>query len=235
MSEPLIDVRGLHYGYPGSDPLLRDLNLAVWPGERVALTGANGSGKSTLLHVVLGLLPRTGGELRVGGRRMETEDDFAAARRRLGLLFQDPDDQLFCTTVEEDLAFGPFNLGLPRAEVAARVDRTLERLAIPHLRARVTYRLSEGEKRLVSLGTLLTMEPEGLLLDEPTNGLDEAARARLLDLLGGLAQSMLIVSHDHDFLARLATRHLHLAQGRAEIAPPAGCQTQRRHPVRTEQ
>lgn len=216
MSEPLIDVKGLHYTYPGGASLLRDLSLTVWPGERVGITGANGSGKSTLLHLLLGLPLAQQGDIRVGGQRLAREDEFVAARRRLGLLFQDPDDQLFCTTVEEDLAFGPFNLGLPRAEVAARVDRTLEQLAIPHLRTRVTYRLSEGEKRLVSLGTLLAMEPEALLLDEPTNGLDDDARARLLDLLGGLPQTMLIVSHDHDFLARLATRHLHLVAGRLE-------------------
>lgn len=216
MSEPLIDVQGLYFTYPGGAGLLRDLNLTVWPGERVGITGANGSGKSTLLHLLLGLPPADRGAIRVGGHLVVREDDFVSARRRLGLLFQDPDDQLFCTTVEEDLAFGPFNLGLPRAEVAARVDRTLERLAIPHLRTRVTYRLSEGEKRLVSLGTLLTMEPEALLLDEPTNGLDDAARSRLLGLLTELPQTMLIVSHDHDFLTRLATRHLHLAHGRLE-------------------
>ena len=116
------------------------------------------------------------------------------------------------------MAFGPFNLGLTRAEVQKRVDHVLATLGIEHLRERVTYRLSEGEKRLVSLGTLLTMEPAALLLDEPSNGLDDQARERLIALLAGLPQALLIVSHDHDLLARLATRRLRIRAGRLEPA-----------------
>ncbi len=219
MSDALIELKGLQYAYPGRPPLLWGLDLTLQAGERVGVTGANGTGKSTLLHLIVGLRQPTGGEVRVAGLARRQDSDFEDVRRRVGLLFQDPDDQLFCTTVEEDLAFGPFNLGLPRAEVERRVATTLDRLAIPHLRERITYRLSEGEKRLVSLGTLLTMEPEALLLDEPTNGLDDAARARLIGLLRGLPQTLILVSHDHAFVADLATRRVRLADGRLHAAP----------------
>lgn len=214
MNEPLIELRGLYHGYSGKQQVLRSVNFRLAPGDRVGLTGPNGAGKTTLLHLIVGLLRPTAGDILVAGVERRREADFLEVRRRVGLLFQDPDDQLFCTTVAEDLAFGPFNLGLARDEVAQRVDGVLEALAIEHLRERVTYRLSEGEKRLVSLGTLLTMAPEALLLDEPTSGLDDAARARLLDLLRELPQAMLIVSHDHEFMNELATRRLHLSDGR---------------------
>ena len=214
MSDALIELTGLQYAYAGAPPLLWNLDFTLHAGERVGITGANGTGKSTLLHLVVGLLRPSGGAVRVAGQERRQESDFEDVRRRVGLLFQDPDDQLFCTTVEEDLAFGPFNLGLPRPEVEHRVAATLDRLGIRHLRERITYRLSEGEKRLVSLGTLLTMEPAALLLDEPTNGLDEDARARLTRLLRALPQALVIVSHDQSFVSELAPRRLRLADGR---------------------
>lgn len=217
MSAPLLELRALSFAYPGRALLLRGASLALAPGDRIALTGANGSGKSTLLHLAVGLLTPQSGEVFAEGRACRTESDFLPVRRKVGLLFQNSDDQLFCTTVEEDLAFGPFNLGLSREQVGARVRETLDRLGIAPLAERITYRLSEGEKRLVALGTLLTMQPQVLLLDEPTNGLDDAARERILAVLQDLPAAMLIASHDADALRTLARRRVHLAEGR--LAP----------------
>lgn len=213
MTAPLLAFRDLHYAHPGGTSVLRGASLALAAGQRVGLTGANGSGKSTLLHLAVGLHKPAAGEIIFDTRARHTERDFVDMRRDVGLLFQNSDDQLFCTTVEEDLAFGPFNLGWPRERVAAQVERVLDQLAIAPLARRVTYRLSEGEKRLVALGTLLTMEPRVLLLDEPTNGLDDAARARLLAILRGLPVAMLIATHDADLLNALATARVHLANG----------------------
>ncbi|HMP74895.1 MAG TPA: ABC transporter ATP-binding protein [Kiritimatiellia bacterium] len=213
MTAPLLTFRDLHYAHPGGADVLRGASMSLAPGERVGLTGANGSGKSTLLHLAVGLYKPASGEIMYDGRERRTERDFEDMRRGVGLLFQNSDDQLFCTTVEEDLAFGPFNLGWPRDRVAARVEQVLGQLAIAPLARRVTYRLSEGEKRLVALGTLLTMEPRVLLLDEPTNGLDDAARARLLDILHELPVAMLIATHDTALLDALAATRVHLANG----------------------
>lgn len=220
MSAPAIAFSGIRYRYAADRPLLAGVDLALEPGERAGLRGANGSGKTTLLLLGVGLLPAAGGEVRVDGRPCRSEADFQQARRRVGLLFQDPDDQLFCTTVEEDLAFGPFNLGWPRERVERQVAAVLERLRIGHLARRVTYQLSEGEKRMVALGTLLTMEPSVLLLDEPSEGLDDDARARLIELLLELPQAMLVASHDHDLLQRVCGRTLRLADGRVSPFAP---------------
>lgn len=218
MSAPLLELRDLAFGYSGRESILRGASLVLAAGDRVGLTGSNGAGKSTLLHLAVGLFKPQSGDVLVEGRVCRSESDFTAARQLIGLLFQNSDDQLFCTTVEEDLAFGPFNLGLERPEVGRRVRDTLNQLGITSLAARITYRLSEGEKRLVALGTLLTMNPRLLLLDEPTNGLDESARARLIEILSGLPAAMLIATHDTGLLRALARRQVHLADGRIEAA-----------------
>lgn len=213
MTAPLLAFRDLHYAHPGGASVLRGVSMTLTAGQRIGLTGANGAGKSTLLHLAVGLHKPSAGEIVYDARARRTERDFEDMRRDVGLLFQNSDDQLFCTTVEEDVAFGPFNLGWPRDRVTSQVARVLEELAIAPLARRVTYRLSEGEKRLVALATLLAMEPRVLLLDEPTNGLDEAARARLLDILRGLPIAMLIATHDTALLDALSAARLHLANG----------------------
>jgi cobalt/nickel transport system ATP-binding protein len=154
----------------------------------------------------MGLERANGGAIEVLGRACRTEADFVLARRQMGLVFQDCDDQLFCPTVHEDVAFGPFNLGLKHTEVHQIVRETLDLLGLEHLEQSVTYRLSAGQKRMVALATVLAMKPRILLLDEPTTGLDEKYRARLLDVLLKLSQEMLVVSHDDEFLAQVATR-----------------------------
>ncbi|MGE5152816.1 MAG: energy-coupling factor ABC transporter ATP-binding protein [Bdellovibrio bacteriovorus] len=212
-AEPLLELRGVGFRY-GGRPVLEGVDLRLGAGERVALIGPNGSGKTTLLHLLVGLQVPAAGEVTAFGRVRRVEADFHDVRTRVGLVFQDADDQLFCPTVLEDLAFGPLNLGRSPRQARADAERTLDLLGLAGFANRVTHRLSAGEKRLVALGTVLAMDPQVLLLDEPTNGLDEATEARLTDYLAAAPQAMLIVSHDRRFLERLATRALVLQGGR---------------------
>jgi cobalt/nickel transport system ATP-binding protein len=214
----LFELTGIRFAYPGRPPVLADLGFALAEGERIALTGPNGAGKSTLLHLMLGLLRPQAGTLVAFGAPRRNERDFLEVRRRAGLVFQDPDDQLFCPTVAEDIAFGPLNLGKSKAEVMDRVDRTLDRLRLRHLRDRVTHKLSGGEKRLVSLATVLAMEPDVLLLDEPSNGLDEATGERLVRILNDLPQAFVVISHDARFRRAVTGQQCRIQDGR--IGPP---------------
>ncbi|MBK1723459.1 energy-coupling factor ABC transporter ATP-binding protein [Thiocystis violacea] len=213
MNETLIELRQIAFDYPDR-AVLQDVSFGIHRGDRVALVGPNGAGKTTLLHLVVGLKRPTSGSVLAFGRECRQERDFHAVRARVGLLFQDSDDQLFCPTVLEDVAFGPLNLGRPPGEARAEALRTLDLLGLGAFAERVTHRLSAGEKRLVALATVLAMQPDVLLLDEPTNGLDEATEQRLIAHLSGLDQAMIMVSHDRRFLERLSTRALRLADGR---------------------
>ncbi|MBC7908012.1 MAG: ABC transporter ATP-binding protein [Rhodospirillaceae bacterium] len=212
----MISLEGIRFGYDAAHPVLTGLDFTVQPGERVALLGGNGAGKTTLLHVMVGLLLPQAGRVTAFGAERRKEADFHEVRARAGLLFQDPDDQLFCPTVGEDVAFGPLNLGRSRAEARALVTQTLARVGLAGFEGRITHKLSGGQKRLVTLAAVLAMEPELLLLDEPSNALDEAARERLLGILAGLPQAMVIISHDQDLVERLATRRVVLSNGRVE-------------------
>ncbi|QGU32308.1 ATP-binding cassette domain-containing protein [Thermochromatium tepidum ATCC 43061] len=213
MTMPLIELQRVGFDYHDRR-VLHELDFRLEPGERVALIGANGAGKTTLLHLLVGLKRPSSGRILAFGRERTHERDFHEVRTRVGLLFQDSDDQLFCPTVLEDVAFGPLNLG--RSPEQARTDalETLDHLGLADFAERITYRLSAGEKRLVALATVLAMHPEVLLLDEPTTGLDEATAERLIAHLEGLKQAMILVSHDWAFLARLATRAVRLVAGR---------------------
>ena len=216
MTEPLLSLRKLSFAYDAARPVLEGLDFTLSAGERVGLTGANGSGKTTLLHLIVGLLRPTGGEIEAFGKVRRAEPDFLEVRQRAGLLFQDPEDQLFCPTVAEDVAFGPLNLGKSRDEAAAIVADVLARLDLTGYEDRITYKLSGGEKRLVSLAAVLAMEPDVLLLDEPTNGLDDEHDARLRAILADLPQAALVVSHDRDFLETTTARLVRLVDGRIE-------------------
>jgi cobalt/nickel transport system ATP-binding protein len=214
VTERLVELRDVHFAYEAGRPVLCGASLCLAAGERVSLFGGSGAGKTTLLHAIVGLVRPQAGSVVAFGEPRRRERDFWSVRTRVGLVFQDPDDQLFCPTVREDVAFGPLNLGRSREEARAVAQAALERLEAGDLAERVTYRLSGGEKRLVALAAVLAMEPELLLLDEPTLGLDEAAQARLLAILAGLPHAMCIVSHDRSFHARLATRAVELRAGR---------------------
>lgn len=211
VTPPVLKVDGLSFGYGQNGPLLHGFGLELAPGERVGLTGPNGCGKTTLLKLLMGLQRAREGKIEVLGRPCRNEPEYAAARRSMGLVFQDCDDQLFCPTVHEDVAFGPFNLGLNHHDVHHVVRETLELLGLEHLEQSVTYRLSAGQKRMVALATVLAMKPRILLLDEPTTGLDEKYEKRLIEVLLKLPQEMLIVSHDEHFLAAVATRTVRMS------------------------
>ena len=214
MSEPLFRLDGIRFAYDGAQPVLDGAEFALGPGERVAVLGGNGAGKTTLMHLMVGLLKPAAGTVEAFGRARRDEADFREVRARAGLVFQDPDDQLFCPTVAEDVAFGPLNLGRARDEAMAVAGCTLAALGLAGFEERITHKLSGGEKRLVTLATVLAMEPDVLLLDEPSNGLDEEARDRLIDILLALPQAMVIVSHDKPFRERLSTRAVTLRNGR---------------------
>ena len=214
MTAPLIRLTGVRFAYAGRRPVLDGADLALLPGERLAVMGPNGAGKTTLLHLIVGLLKPQAGEISAFGAPRRSEADFREVRARAGLVFQDPDDQLFCPTVAEDVAFGPLNLGTSAAEARTIASETLASLGLAGFEARITHKLSGGEKRLVTLATVLAMRPDVLLLDEPTNALDEQAVERLMAILGVLPQAMIIVSHDRAFRRRLATGAVHLSGGR---------------------
>lgn len=214
----LLELNNIHFAYPGLEPVLQGASLRLNAGERLSIVGPNGAGKSTLLKITMGLLAPTSGTVTAFGTPCRAEADFQDMRRRVGFVFQDADDQLFCPTVAEDVAFGPLNLGKSKQQALAIVDDVLSRLGLMHLRDRVTHKLSGGEKRLVTLATVLAMEPEVLILDEPTNALDPDNYARLVDILQNLDQAILLVSHDPEFRAQIAPAEHHLVDGSLKVA-----------------
>jgi cobalt/nickel transport system ATP-binding protein len=213
----LISARGLTVRR-GERLVLDAVDLQLEPGECLFIDGVSGAGKSTLLHALLGLAPRAAGRITLLGQACADERDFAQVRGALGLLFQDPDDQLLGPTVFEDAEFGPLNLGLAPPAAHAAAQRALDQVGIAHLAARPVHELSGGEKRLAALAGVLAMQPRVVLLDEPTTGLDAAAAARLLDVLAITGLTMVVATHDADCVARLATRVLQLREGRLVAA-----------------
>ncbi len=211
---PIFTLSGITFAYPFARPILNGIDLSLSAGERIGLAAPNGSGKSTLLRIIMGLLTPASGTVTLFGRTCTREKAFRAVRHRIGLLFQDADDQLFSPTVLEDVAFGPLNLGKSKAAAKEIALQTLDRLGLSGFEDRITFTLSGGEKKRVSLATILAMEPEALLLDEPTGGLDAHARQQLVDILSGLDLPSLIISHDPDFLSATTTRLLTLNNGK---------------------
>jgi cobalt/nickel transport system ATP-binding protein len=206
----MIRARGLRYSYPNGRPALLGVDLDVERGERVALIGPNGAGKTTFMLHLNGLL--TGrGALTVAG--LDAGRDVRALRARVGLVFQDPDDQLFMTSVAEDVAFGPLNLGLGRAEAGERVHEALRAVRMEHAAARAPYELSMGEKRRAAIATVLAMRPHLLVLDEPSASLDPRGRRELVEVLDGLDSTMLLVTHDLPLAAELCQRAVILDDG----------------------
>lgn len=213
-NDMLINLEGISFKYPEGPPILNELDFKLRRGDRVGLIAPNGSGKTTLLHIIMGLLKPLSGKLEIFGSPVREEKDFANVRRRIGLLFQDADDQLFSPTVLEDVAFGPLNLGKPKNDAVQIARRTLEFLGLAEFEDRITFKLSGGEKRLVSLATVLAMEPEVLLLDEPINGLDIKTKAKLTEILSGIDPSYILISHDFDFLAETADAIYTMSDGK---------------------
>jgi cobalt/nickel transport system ATP-binding protein len=209
--ETCIDVRDLSYAYHDGRQALRGVNLRVRPGEKVALVGPNGAGKSTLLLHLNGIL-RGDGAVHVMGQAV-TEPNLARIRAQVGLVFQDPDDQLFSPTVFEDVAFGPLYAGLPEEEIRWRVAWALAQVETELYAERISHHLSLGEKKRIAIASVLSMEPEILVLDEPTAGLDPRTRRRLIGLLQQLPQTMLAATHDLWLVAEVFPRTVVLDEG----------------------
>jgi len=220
---PAIEVRGLGFHYPDGTAALSDVSFTVAAGECVGLLGPNGSGKSTLLRHLNGILPErlaaTGGPVRIEGEAL-TRENLAAVRRRTGLLFQDPDDQLFCGTVGEDVAFGPQQLGLSPAETDRRVTAALAQVGLADFAGRHPHHLSTGEKRRACLAGVLACTPGILVLDEPSAGLDPRGRRELIVLLRSIAATKLIATHDLELVVELCPRTIILDRGRVIIDGP---------------
>ncbi len=199
----IINLIDISFSYPGEAEVLDKLNLQFSRNEKTGLMGPNGSGKTTLFHIIMGLLKPLSGNIEIFGKPAKEEKDFIDVRKRIGLLFQDADDQLFSPTVLEDVAFGPLNLGKSKDEAIDIARKTLEFLDLAGFEDRITYKLSGGEKRLVSLATVLAMEPEILLLDEPTTGLDEKTKTKIKKTLRELDLSYILISHEFDLLSEI--------------------------------
>lgn len=216
MTDPksLIKLTNISFNYPGRENLIDNADFTISIGDRVGLMAPNGSGKTTLFHIIMGLIKPTTGQIELFGNIMETEKDFSKVRPRIGLLFQDSDDQLFSPTVIEDVAFGPLNMGKSKSEALTIARETLTLLGLTPYADHVTFKLSGGEKRLVALATILALQPDVLLLDEPSTGLDRTTRERMATVLEELEIPYLLISHNMDLLQRLTTNILTLEYGK---------------------
>jgi cobalt/nickel transport system ATP-binding protein len=219
MAEPSLELVDVRYRYHAGAEALRGVTFSVAAGERVGLVGPNGAGKSTLLLAIAGFLPAAG-RIRVAGHTLN-RSTARDVRRHLGIVFQDPDDQLFMPRVGEDVAFGPLTMGLAPAEVRARTAEALEAVGLAGFDDRSPYHLSQGEKQRAALATVLAMRPQILALDEPTAGLDPRARRRLIALLQNLTTTMLVVGHDLDLILDVCGRAILLDRGQVAADGPA--------------
>ncbi len=216
---PLIEVRNLSFAYPDGHVALAGVSLTLAAGEKVALVGPNGAGKSTLMLHLNGILRPAAGAVRVLGIDVR-EGNLARVRAAVGMVFQDPDDQLFCPTVFADVAFGPIYQGLPEREVCARVQQALDAVRMGHMAGRVSHHLSTGEKKRIAVATVLAMAPAVLVLDEPSAGLDPRARRGLIGLLRELPQAMLVATHDLRLVRDLLPRMIVMDEGRVVADGP---------------
>lgn len=220
MSHHIVEVRDLHFAYPDGTTALKGISFRIMHGGSVAVIGANGAGKSTLLLHLNGCLMPKHGEVRIGETPL-TRQTAVVVRRAVGMVFQDPDDQLFMPTVFEDVAFGPLNMGLPLDEVEERVTSALERVGMVNLKERPPYRLSAGEKRAVSIATVLAMAPDILVMDEPSSNLDPRGRRRLMELLKSFEHTKIIATHDLELVIEVCSRVIVLDDGRIAAEGPA--------------
>jgi len=220
VTAPALEARGLAYRYPDGTEALRGIDLAVAPGETVGLVGPNGAGKSTLTLQAVGFLHPTAGSVRVFGTEVG-HPTLREVRRRVGLVFQNPDDQLFMPTLLDDVAFGPLNLGLGEAEVRRRAAEALAAVGLAGLEGKFPGHLSGGQKRSAALAGVLAMGPELLLLDEPSSNLDPAGRRAMIGQLAALPQAKLVATHDLELVLDLCPRVVVLDGGRVVADGPA--------------
>jgi len=213
VSHAVIQLKDITYAFPDRGNALDKLNFHLHHGEKIGLFGPNGAGKTTMLHILMGLIKPDNGEIEIFGTPMKDARTFDEARLRIGFLFQHSDDQLFCPTVLDDVAFGPLNQGLSREDAGLRAAEALKTVGLGGFEERIPHRLSGGEKKLVALATILAMRPEVLILDEPTTGLSPEAKDRLVDILRNLDMARLVVSHDMDFLNATTDRLIAMRDG----------------------
>ncbi|MGH9340625.1 MAG: energy-coupling factor ABC transporter ATP-binding protein [Acidobacteriota bacterium] len=216
----VVEIKGLSYSYPDGTQALDEISLVISQGEKVAILGPNGAGKSSLLLHLNGIL-RSNGHVTIFGMGTKRKN-LKSIRQKVGLVFQDPDDQLFCPTVFDDVAFGPRNLQLAEEEVASRVFRSLTAVGVQGLEQKSAVHLSVGQKKRVAIATVLSMDSEVLVLDEPTSNLDPRGRKELLCLLTKLGGTQIIATHDLEFAGHLCDRIVVLCRGRKVAEGPAG-------------
>lgn len=214
MSHAIIELKDIAYAFPNRGNALDGLNFHLHHGEKLGLFGPNGAGKTTMLHILMGLITPQRGEVILFDKTMKDGASFDEARLKIGFLFQHSDDQLFCPTVLDDVAFGPLNQGFSQEQARAKATAALNTVGLNGFEDRVPYRLSGGEKKLVALATILAMDPEVLVLDEPTTGLSPEAKVRLVEILQGLDMARLVVSHEPDFLAATTDRLIAMRDGK---------------------
>lgn len=212
MSHHFIDCKEVHYSYPDGKKALNGISFKIHHGESVGIVGANGAGKSTLLNILLGIVFPTKGQVNIGDIPI-SKKTLPLIRQRVGLVFQDADDQLFMPSVYDDVAFGPRNYKLDEKEVDRRVTKALETVGILHLKDRPPYKLSGGEKRSAAIATVLSMEPDILIMDEPTSALDPKSRRRLISLLNEFSYTKIITSHDMDMVWETCERTIIISEG----------------------
>ncbi len=212
MTTPVLDLRSVAFAYPDGHQALFGVDLQVQRGERVAVLGPNGAGKTTLVLHLNGILQPGAGTVSVSGLRVE-RDNLTEIRRRVGIVFQDPDDQLFMGSVRDDVAFGPRNLGVRGAELDRQVMTALDMVGMADFVDRPPHHLSFGQRRRVAVATVLVMEPEIIVLDEPSSNLDPASRRELADVLTGLDVTLMMVTHDLPYALQLCPRAIVLSDG----------------------
>ena len=215
----MIEFQNVSFAYEEERQAVRNVSLRIGRGERVGLIGANGAGKSTLMKLMLGLVFGEG-RILVDGRELRRET-LPEARRKLGFVLQNSDNQMFMPTVYEDMMFAPLNYRVSREEAEARVDAVLERLGLTELKHRYNHRISGGEKRMAAIATILAMEPEAILMDEPSSALDPCNRRVVINTIKSLKQTMLIASHDLDLILDTCERVILLSGGRIAADGPA--------------
>lgn len=208
-----LEVKEISFGYENKQKILREISFTANANEAIGIVGANGVGKSTLLKMMVGLLPIPSGEIFVEGVKL-TEENLPKIREKMGFVFQDSDNQLFMPTVYEDIAFAPRNYGYLADEVDARVQHAMELTNTTHLAKKQIYKMSGGEKKLVSIATVLSMMPDIILMDEPTIALDPRNRRNLINILNSFSQIKIIASHDLDFILDTCERTILLSEGK---------------------
>ncbi len=215
MNMPSLEIKELAFAYPDGNQALYGVNLSIQKGERVALLGPNGAGKTTLVMHMNGIHPTSHGSIHVAGELVDSKnkESIKQIRSKVGIVFQDPDDQLFMPTVGEDVAFGPYNMGLRDAELSKVVDEALELVGMSEFKDRPPHHLSFGQRRRVAVATVLAMKPEILILDEPSSNLDPASRRELADILRSLDTTIVMVTHDLPYAFELCERSVILSGG----------------------